>query len=176
MIYKDFKGLKLSSLGLGTMRLPNKGINGDIPIDEEETEKMVEYAIKKGITYGSKYLITIYTANVTPTPVSIFFVSTIPSHLLCPLPCAVLHNLLISVVSLLSKFLHGCFFDTFSMVFLKLLILAENITRTYFFLTFLALQIFKNRKDLIFRTNRKVHGFLGPWMKKRKRHCTKRQL
>ena len=51
MIYKDFKGLKLSSLGLGTMRLPNKGINGDTPIDEEETAKMVEYAISKGINY-----------------------------------------------------------------------------------------------------------------------------
>ena len=51
MIYKDFKGLKLSSLGLGTMRLPNKGTNGDTPIDEEETAKMVEYAINKGINY-----------------------------------------------------------------------------------------------------------------------------
>ena len=51
MLYKDFKGLKLSSLGLGTMRLPNKGVNGDTPIDEEETAKMVEYAISKGINY-----------------------------------------------------------------------------------------------------------------------------
>ncbi len=51
MIYKEFQGLKLSSLGLGTMRLPNKGINGDIPIDEEETAKMVEYAINKGVNY-----------------------------------------------------------------------------------------------------------------------------
>lgn len=51
MIYKEFKDLKLSSLGLGTMRLPNKGINGDTPIDEEETAKMVEYAIKNGINY-----------------------------------------------------------------------------------------------------------------------------
>ncbi len=51
MIYKEFKDLKLSNLGLGTMRLPNKGINGDTPIDEEETAKMVEYAINKGINY-----------------------------------------------------------------------------------------------------------------------------
>ena len=51
MIYKEFKGLKLSNLGLGTMRLPNKGIDGDTPIDEEETAKMVEYAINKGINY-----------------------------------------------------------------------------------------------------------------------------
>jgi len=51
MLYKNFKNLKLSSLGLGTMRLPNKGTNGDTPIDEEETAKMVEYAINKGINY-----------------------------------------------------------------------------------------------------------------------------
>lgn len=51
MLYKEFQGLKLSSLGLGTMRLPNKGINGDTPIDEEETAKMVEYAINKGVNY-----------------------------------------------------------------------------------------------------------------------------
>ena len=51
MIYKEFKGLKLSNLGLGTMRLPNKGVNGDTPIDEEETARMVEYAINKGINY-----------------------------------------------------------------------------------------------------------------------------
>lgn len=51
MIYKEFQNLKLSNLGLGTMRLPNKGTNGDTPIDEEETSKMVEYAIKNGINY-----------------------------------------------------------------------------------------------------------------------------
>ena len=51
MLYKEFQDLKLSNLGLGTMRLPNKGINGDTPIDEEETSKMVEYAIKNGINY-----------------------------------------------------------------------------------------------------------------------------
>ena len=51
MLYKEFQDLKLSSLGLGTMRLPNKGVDGDTPIDEEETAKMVEYAIKNGINY-----------------------------------------------------------------------------------------------------------------------------
>lgn len=51
MIYKNFQDLKLSNLGLGTMRLPNKGINGDTPIDEEETGKMVEYAIANGVNY-----------------------------------------------------------------------------------------------------------------------------
>lgn len=52
MIYKKFQDLELSNLGLGTMRLPNKGNNGDnTPINEEETAKMVEYAINKGINY-----------------------------------------------------------------------------------------------------------------------------
>ena len=49
MIYKDLKNLKLSNLGLGMMRLPTKGENGDAPIDEEETAKMIDYAIKNGI-------------------------------------------------------------------------------------------------------------------------------
>lgn len=51
MIYKQFQNLKLSQLGLGTMRLPNKGENGDTPIDGEATAQMVEYAIQKGINY-----------------------------------------------------------------------------------------------------------------------------
>lgn len=50
MIYKEFQNLKLSTLGLGTMRLPLKGETPD-SIDEEETAKMFEYAIKKGINY-----------------------------------------------------------------------------------------------------------------------------
>lgn len=51
MIYNEFKGLKLSSLGLGTMRLPVKSETSDSLIDEEKTEEMVDYAIKKGINY-----------------------------------------------------------------------------------------------------------------------------
>lgn len=50
MIYKDFHDLKLSMLGLGTMRLPLKGETPDM-IDEEESAKMVEVAIKSGINY-----------------------------------------------------------------------------------------------------------------------------
>ena len=50
MIYKDFKGLKLSALGLGTMRLPViDGKNGQI--DEAATAKMVALALEKGINY-----------------------------------------------------------------------------------------------------------------------------
>ncbi len=51
MLYKEFKDLKLSSLGLGTMRLPTKEVNGKTSIDSDETAKMVEYAINKGINY-----------------------------------------------------------------------------------------------------------------------------
>ena len=48
MIYKNFKDLKLSRLGLGTMRLP---LNENGLIDEEETYKMIDYALKNGINY-----------------------------------------------------------------------------------------------------------------------------
>lgn len=48
MIYNNFKDLKLSSLGFGSMRLP---VNEDFTINEEETLKMIDYAIKNGINY-----------------------------------------------------------------------------------------------------------------------------
>ena len=48
MIYNNFKDLKLSSLGFGSMRLP---VNEDSTINEEETLKMIDYAIKNGINY-----------------------------------------------------------------------------------------------------------------------------
>ncbi len=50
MIYKQFGNLKLSMLGLGTMRLPLKGESVD-SIDEEESAKMFDYAIKNGVNY-----------------------------------------------------------------------------------------------------------------------------
>lgn len=50
MIYKDFQDLKLSSLGMGAMRLPV--VNGDDSvIDQDAVEKMVAYAMEKGINY-----------------------------------------------------------------------------------------------------------------------------
>ena len=50
MVYKQFKNLKLSALGLGAMRLPV--INGDDGrIDEPAAAKMVDLAMEQGINY-----------------------------------------------------------------------------------------------------------------------------
>lgn len=50
MIYREFQGLQLSMLGLGTMRLPL--INGDnAQIDEKATAEMIDYAMEHGINY-----------------------------------------------------------------------------------------------------------------------------
>ncbi len=64
MIYKDFNGLKLSSLGLGCMRLPV--IDGkDGQIDEEATAKMVELAMVNGINYyDTAWMYHEYTSEV----------------------------------------------------------------------------------------------------------------
>ncbi len=48
MIYKNFQNEKLSALGMGCMRLPTKE---DSSIDMETAEKMVAYAMEKGINY-----------------------------------------------------------------------------------------------------------------------------
>ena len=50
MIYRDFKGEKLSALGFGTMRLPIIGENF-AEIDQEKFEEMVDYAISHGVNY-----------------------------------------------------------------------------------------------------------------------------
>ena len=50
MIYKDFKDLKLSALGMGAMRLPT--LEGDdARIDTAATQEMVDYAMAHGINY-----------------------------------------------------------------------------------------------------------------------------
>ena len=49
MRYNEFKGLKLSALGMGCMRLPTKSNFEDI--DNEAVEKMVAHAIENGVNY-----------------------------------------------------------------------------------------------------------------------------
>ncbi|MBQ1382980.1 MAG: aldo/keto reductase [Solobacterium sp.] len=48
MIYRDFKGLSLSMLGFGTMRLPLKE---DGAINEELVAEMTDYALSHGVNY-----------------------------------------------------------------------------------------------------------------------------
>lgn len=50
MIYKNFLDLKLSSLGLGTMRFPTVG-DDPAAVDMEKTREIVDYAFKNGINY-----------------------------------------------------------------------------------------------------------------------------
>lgn len=50
MIYKNFKDLKLSALGMGCMRLPIID-NNDSNIDRQKVAEMVAYAMKNGINY-----------------------------------------------------------------------------------------------------------------------------
>ena len=50
MLYKEFQGLKLSALGMGSMRLPViDGVDADI--DSASAEKMVDYAMENGVNY-----------------------------------------------------------------------------------------------------------------------------
>lgn len=50
MIFKDFKGKKLSTLGMGAMRLPIVGGENN-NIDVKATEEMIDYAMKNGVNY-----------------------------------------------------------------------------------------------------------------------------
>lgn len=49
MIYKPFKNIELSYLGMGNMRLPTIGERG--PIDEIKAREIIEYAYENGINY-----------------------------------------------------------------------------------------------------------------------------
>ncbi len=48
MFYNDFKGKKISALGLGCMRFP---VKEDKTVDMELARKMVEFSMKEGINY-----------------------------------------------------------------------------------------------------------------------------
>ena len=50
MIYRDFQDIKLSALGMGSMRLPV--VDGDDSrIDEKKAEEMVAFAMENGVNY-----------------------------------------------------------------------------------------------------------------------------
>ena len=51
MIYKPFRDLNISYLGLGNMRLPTVGGERHAPIDEEKAWEIIEYAYEHGINY-----------------------------------------------------------------------------------------------------------------------------
>ena len=52
MTYNDFKGIKISKLGFGNMRLPSvDGRRGEYPIDYPEAHKMIDLAMKNGVNY-----------------------------------------------------------------------------------------------------------------------------
>lgn len=50
MIYSDFQDIRLSSLGMGAMRLP-KLSEDDFDVNEPAVREMVAYAIEKGVNY-----------------------------------------------------------------------------------------------------------------------------
>ena len=51
MIYRDFKGEKISVLGMGNMRLPVVDDKQGNPIDYKRAEEIIDYAMANGITY-----------------------------------------------------------------------------------------------------------------------------
>ena len=51
MIYRDFKGKKLSFLGFGAMRFPTVKVDGESRVDMALTEQMIDEAIASGVNY-----------------------------------------------------------------------------------------------------------------------------
>jgi predicted aldo/keto reductase-like oxidoreductase len=51
MIFKDYRGISISRLGMGNMRLPTKNNEPQAPIDREKAHAMIDYAMKSGINY-----------------------------------------------------------------------------------------------------------------------------
>ena len=50
MLYKDFKGLQLSELGMGNMRLPTIG-GDDNQVDTEKAVAVIRGAYERGVNY-----------------------------------------------------------------------------------------------------------------------------
>jgi predicted aldo/keto reductase-like oxidoreductase len=51
MIYKTFKDIKLSRLGMGNMRLPPKSDGFHAPVDYPKAQEIIDYAMANGINY-----------------------------------------------------------------------------------------------------------------------------
>jgi predicted aldo/keto reductase-like oxidoreductase len=53
MQYVDYgkTGMKVSRFGFGCMRFPKNKVDGISVIDQDETTRMVRYAIEKGVNY-----------------------------------------------------------------------------------------------------------------------------
>lgn len=51
MLYKSFQDLELSRLGFGMMRLPTQGEGNDAPIDQDQVDKMIDFALENGVNY-----------------------------------------------------------------------------------------------------------------------------
>ncbi len=51
MIYKQFNGINLSTLGMGNMRLPKTEEKRGAPIDREKASAIIEYAYEHGVNY-----------------------------------------------------------------------------------------------------------------------------
>jgi uncharacterized protein len=51
MIYKPFKDISLSRLGMGNMRLPTIGEGRSAAVDRAQAQKIIDYAISHGINY-----------------------------------------------------------------------------------------------------------------------------
>jgi predicted aldo/keto reductase-like oxidoreductase len=51
MIYKNFRNIRLSALGMGNMRLPTVGGDPEAAIDYEKAQEIIDYAMAHGINY-----------------------------------------------------------------------------------------------------------------------------
>jgi hypothetical protein len=51
MIYKKFKDILLSRLGMGNMRLPTKKVQSGTVIDKNRAQQIIDYAMNNGINY-----------------------------------------------------------------------------------------------------------------------------
>jgi predicted aldo/keto reductase-like oxidoreductase len=51
MVYKTFKDIKLSRLGMGNMRLPTTAEGFRAPVDYPKAQEIIDYAIANGINY-----------------------------------------------------------------------------------------------------------------------------